>query len=223
VLFSGTPCQVGGLQAFLGTEYEQLIKVDLICYGVPSPRIWRKYLNGYEHKYGHITNVSFRDKTDGWNRYKCVITTMDGRGETPNVFMKGFFEDLFIRRSCYACRFRLLQRNSDLTIADYWGVEKYCPNLFDNKGTSIVFTHSVIGERALFELTDKLYLLPQLVDNAKKHNPCMDLKNPKSNKRNRFFWLSRFYSFDKVMLRIEKDSVCVRARRKVNKYLNLCS
>lgn len=223
VLFSGTPCQIGGLQAFLGKEYERLIKVDLICYGVPSPRVWRNYLNEYEHKYGHITNVSFRDKTDGWNRYKCVITTMDGKGETPNVFVKGFFEDLFIRRSCYACRFRLLQRNSDLTIADYWGVEKYCPNMFDNKGTSIVFTHSIIGEKVLFELTDKLCLLPQSVNNAREYNPCMDLKNPKSVKRKRFFELSRLYSFDKVMLRIEKDSFCVRVRRKVTKYLNLCS
>ena len=222
VLFSGTPCQLGGLRIFLGKEYERLIQVDVICYGVPSPKVWRGYLNEYIQKHGQISNVTFRDKTNGWNHFKCVITTSDDKEEKENGFMKGFFGNYYLRTSCYDCRFRGLHRNSDVTIADYWGVEEYCPKMFDNKGTSIVFTHSRLGDRLLFELEDKLSLLPQPIENAKEYNPCLDLKNPKSAKRNRFFWLSRFYSFDHVMLRIEKDSICNRALRKMAKWLKLC-
>lgn len=221
VLFSGTPCQLGGLRAFLGKEYEKLIQVDVICYGVPSPKIWRGYMKDYERKYGCVSHITFRDKTNGWNRFKCVITTKESEGEKENGFMKGFFANYYLRRSCYDCKFRLLHRNSDITIADYWGVDVYCKELFDNKGTSIVFTYSSKGDRVMAEL-EELFLLPQSIDNAKEYNPCLDLKNQKSTKRNRFYWLSRFYSFDNVMLRIEKDSFYVRARRKIIKWLNLC-
>lgn len=218
VLFSGTPCQLGGLRAFLGEEYERLIQVDLICYGVPSPKVWREYLKCYSKKNGKIVGVTFRDKHDGWNHYKCVVSTDKNIVESEkNLFIKGFFKDIYLRNSCYNCRFRSVNRNTDITIADYWGVEKHYPKMFDNKGTSIVFSHSGVGDRVLSEIIEDLCLAPQSIENAIEFNPCINRKNPNNDKRKRFFRLYKVYPLDRAIDRIDKDTMIVRAKRKMKK------
>ena len=126
-------------------------------------------------------------------------------------------KNVYLRKSCYDCQFRSFQRNSDITIADYWGVHELCPKMFDDKGTSIVFTHTAIGEAVLWELGDVIELLPQSKENAVKFNPSMDRENPKDLKRKRFFWVFRLTSFERALYVIDKDVFYIRGVRKVKK------
>lgn len=150
VLFVGTPCQIGGLHAYLGKDYENLIMVDFICHGVPSPGVWRKYLK-WKTRGDIVLDVNFRDKTNGWLRFQQVTTTTTTtirEGQMENAYFAGFLNNVFLRRSCYDCNFKQLHRKADLTIADCWGVEEFAPDMHDDKGTSVVFIHTQKGANA---------------------------------------------------------------------------
>ncbi len=223
VLFSGTPCQLGGLRSFLNKEYEKLIQVDLICHGVPSVAVWRSYLNEIK-KEGVITKVTFREKHDGWLNYKMVVEkdfeAVVFDSYMDNVFFRGFLKDVYLRRSCYNCQYRMYHRSTDITLADYWGVERLCPEMYDNKGTSMVLTHTSKGEMVLLELgKNEVETLPQSKDDVAKYNPCLDRENPKDLKRKRFFRVFRFTSFERASFVIDKDPFDKRILRKIKKTL----
>ncbi len=158
VLFTGTPCQIGGLKNFLGRDYENLIMQDIICHGVPSPMIWQKYLHYIKTTHGSDIDSDivpvFRDKSSGWHRYSIKICLKNGmeykQTLDKDLFMRAFIMSFSLRRSCYQCHFKSLKRESDLTLADFWGGEQQVPELCDNKGTSLVLIHSEKGA-ALFE------------------------------------------------------------------------
>ena len=208
VLFSGTPCQLAGLRAFLGKQYERLIQVDLICHGVPSTAVWRKYLHELSIG-GFITNVNFRDKKEGWIGNKIVIEkdgkTIVREKHMDDVFFRGFLKDVYLRRSCYNCQFRTYHRNSDITLGDYWGVDKYCPELFDNKGTSICFSHTEKGKCVLSKIADGLTIIQQSKEDATMQNPSMYKAIPDDSKRNLFFKRFDRTTFDRVASVIDMD------------------
>lgn len=149
VLFSGTPCQVGGLRAFLGKEYERLVLVDLVCHGVPSPAVWSQYID-YRSKIDALgaapTTINLRSKETGWLGYSVNFGYDSGahysvkRSEDP--FMRCFVGNLCLRPSCYDCQFKGISRASDFTLGDYWGVWSQLPDYNDGKGTSLVLLHS---------------------------------------------------------------------------------
>ena len=171
VLFSGSPCQIAGLKLYLRKEYDNLITVDFICHGVPSPKVWRKYLeeNYSQHKtkketvdsslngISTITGISFRDKTlTGWKKYNFIIqgkSTCNSNKNSilsstifyDNLYMQAFLQNLILRPSCYACPSKKGQSNSDITLADFWGVEKFLPSLNDDKGVSLLLANSEKG------------------------------------------------------------------------------
>lgn len=221
VLFSGTPCQLGGLRAYLGKHYDRLIQVDIICYGVPSPGVWRTYLQERIRRRGKITRISFRDKRDGWRHSRFVVSFERGDEEIDGLFMGGFSYKAYLRKSCYDCPFRHYHRNSDLTIADYWGVHELCQEMFDDKGTSIVFSHSSLGDVVLDAISDSIKMKAQTRNNAIEYNPFMVEKHTVTDKRVRFFRIYRLTSsFDKSSIVILKDSIQTRTRRKVRKCFN---
>ncbi len=152
VLFSGTPCQAAALKNYLGKEYDALLTVDIICHGVPSPGVWKEYLE-QEHEAKGICNISFRNKDLGWNDFSMRIDYSDGtyyrQLATADPFEKAFLANLTLRPSCYQCQYKTVDRVSDITIADYWGVETVHPELKEQQGVSLVLTHSKKGEEAL--------------------------------------------------------------------------
>ncbi len=158
VLFTGTPCQIKGLVHYLGRTYENLTTVDVVCHGVPSPMVWQRYLTTLRAGQGEITGISFRNKSlSGWRRYDFVAQSTGGGGVRQfygdNIYMRGFLHDLYLRPSCYACMAKGGRSQSDLTLGDYWGVERTCPDLDraldEDKGTSVVMIHSERGRRLL--------------------------------------------------------------------------
>lgn len=147
VLFSGTPCQIAGLKRFLRKEYENLICVDIICHGVPSPFIWQKYLEQYNST--ELSSISFRDKTNSWKRYEVVIRqgkkTLIREDIGKNIYMKLFLSDLCLRPSCSNCSSKSGKSKSDITIADFWGIQHLHPDFDDDKGCNLILIHSKKG------------------------------------------------------------------------------
>ena len=154
VLFCGCPCQVDALYSFLGGDHQNLYTIDLICHGVPSPKIWTEYA---EHVSGgeNIISADFRNKESGWSSYKLTIQTDDGvvyKGDrNKDLYLRAFLANTILRRSCYECVYTNMQRPGDLTIGDLWGVLRM-PEYNDKKGTSVVFVNTEKGA-GLFEKT----------------------------------------------------------------------
>ena len=161
VLFSGTACQIAGLKNYLGKEYDRLLTIDVLCHGVPSPKIWKLYLEDQERKYNSkITSIQFRDKKLGWKLYSIRIQFENGREYavpfTKDKFMNMFLANIDLRPACHDCRFKEFPRVSDMTIGDCWGIENYMPEMDDDKGTSLFMVHSPKGERILEAIREDL-------------------------------------------------------------------
>lgn len=154
VLFSGTPCQTAGLNSYIGKKLrENLVLVDIVCHGVPSPYIWRDYLAYIEKKYkSKVVKVDFRDKSRiGWSGHIESFVLSNGKKIESNIYTYLFYQHIIFRHSCGKCYFTNVRRPSDITIADFWGWEKINKDFNkDNKGVSLVLVNTNKG-RILFK------------------------------------------------------------------------
>lgn len=151
VYFSGTPCQVHALKCYLRKEYKNLFTQDIICHGVPSPLIFSKYVSEQEKKnQSKVTSVLFREKKYGWENYSTVIQFENGKTTRRiaklNPYMKLFYSNLSLRPSCFECPFKMQQRVSDITLADFWGVSGFLPKFSKDQGVNLVMVNSQKGE-----------------------------------------------------------------------------
>ena len=147
VLFSGFACQVEGLHSFLRKDYDNLVCIDLICMGIPSAEVWQIYLNSF-FKGEKILNVNFKEKSVGWNHFNLAITTDKQEFKQwgmINPYFKSMFYTYNMRRSCFVCPFKRIEREADITLADCWGASRLVPQIDDNKGLSSVIVHSEKG------------------------------------------------------------------------------
>ena len=201
VYFSGTPCQIGGLKAFLRKDYNNLICQDLICHGVPSPKAWKEYIAFREHVAGtSVKSVNFRDKRDGWQKYSVSIRFQNGQEYHEPLdndsYLKVFLNNIDLRPSCYHCPFKGLSRESDITLADFWGIEKIFPKLCDNKGVSLLLVHTEKGRSLLKETANSLFLKPFDCSIVSVLNPSVCQSAPLNKNRNNFFKYLRKKDFD---------------------------
>lgn len=168
VLFSGTPCQIAGLKSFLRKEYETLLTVDILCHGVPSPKVYRKYLNGLlQTRDEKVIKVNFRDKVRGWsptltNTTTTTTTTTYSYTQVDDTYMQLFLSNVSLRENCTDCKFCTTQREGDFTIADFWGIEKYDKNLNDGKGTSLILLNNN-NAKEIYKKIEKNFKLSQPV------------------------------------------------------------
>ena len=214
VLFSGTPCQIAGLKRFLRKEYDNLLTVDFICHGVPSPGVWREYLKeetarqcgGKNSVLSHpkdnlgdvrIENICFRNKRLGWKKYSFALTlsTTNGSGAkntvllseplSKNIFLRGFLADLYLRPSCHACPAKKFKSGSDVTIGDFWGVQNVMPEIDDDKGVSVMFVNR---ENLNFDLRlSVLNLRKTSYEDVVRFNSALVHSSELSENRNLFF------------------------------------
>lgn len=176
VLFTGTPCQAAALMRYLNRNYERLIVVDLICYGVPSPGIWKDYVNYLERVHrGKMTDFSFRDKRNRDNGHTCSYI-IGGKeyaiSHSQSIYFIIYFKNYMLRPSCHSCRFCMVNRKSDFTIGDFWGIENVRQEMDDGMGTSVVIAHSgkardiwneIKGELNWFQCSKEDLLQPRLL------------------------------------------------------------
>lgn len=157
VLFSGTQCQIAGLIHFLRKPYNNLLTVDFICHGVPSPLVWKRYLDDVLNVGNRtINDIQFRKKELGWKHFSFALEYNDNNKSllifspfSKDIFMRAFLSNLILRPSCYACPAKCGKSHSDITIADFWGIDSVNPGMDDDKGTSLVLVNSEKGTEAL--------------------------------------------------------------------------
>ena len=187
VLFTGTPCQCRAMKLYLEkksckggrgvADCQNILITDLVCYGVPSPGIWRKYLKEMERKYGgRLSGFSFRDKRKRDNGH--TVSFYAGKKEyahpmREDSFCRVYFRDYTIRPACYSCRFCTPERESDITLGDFWGIEKVRQDLNDGMGNSMMILHTEKAKRIWeevredadwFECTKEDLLQPRLTE-----------------------------------------------------------
>ncbi len=160
VLFSGTPCQVAGLKTLLHDrkiDDRDLLTCDLVCHGVPSPMVWKDYLELIRRKYHTgIAKACFRDKSFGWDTHCESFLLSNGRKIVRRDYTDLFYGHVMFRPSCHNCRYANTNRVGDLTLADFWGIEKNVPSMEDSDGVSLVLVNTQKGKDALEKAADQL-------------------------------------------------------------------
>ncbi len=202
VLFTGTPCQIGGLCSYLGKKYDNLITQDIICHGVPSPQIYEKYVDYREEKAkSKAQKINFRNKNYGWKTFSMYVQ-FENKVEYVETLKNDslfslFLKNVDLRPSCYKCSFKNINRQSDITLADFWGVQHVMPEMDDNKGTSLVIVNSEKGEKLFEQIkNDSVYKQADLSE-ALKYNTSMTKSVEPHKNREKFFAKIDSFDFEK--------------------------
>lgn len=247
VLFTGTPCQIAGLRHYLQKDYDNLLLTDLLCEGVPSPRVWKRYLNEEiallrEKKFSSphpvskndvfVEGISFRNKRLGWKKFSFSLTlsTIDGSGKKfsfaqyenrDSAYMQAMFRYLDLRPICYECPFKCCKSGSDITIADYWGINKLHPEMDDDKGTSMVYLNTEKG--CLNFPLDKVNFLETSYEEAFPYNNVVTSSKKHKNRDLFFYDLDKYDSVIKLLNKYtyskkEKAKMCLKRYISVRQY-----
>lgn len=211
VYFVGTPCQIAGLNSFLKKKYENLLTSDLICHGVPSGNLFKEQIKHFEKKKGEkIVDVKFRSKKRfGQGCDFQIITNIRG-GEffcaelVP--YFNGFWKNITLRESCYKCQYASLNREGDITLADFWLVKKCFPDVRTSKGTSLVFVNSIIGESILMKLANSgdIYMRKATIEQALLGQGQLKCPVPRPKERDGY---KRYDDFEKYCNGLLKTSL----------------
>lgn len=205
VLFSGTACQTSGLTGFLVKSYDNLILCDLVCHGVPSPKVWKDYKEYMQKKYhGKIEDAQFRCKDKfGWHEH-IESVQIKGRIHYTKCYRELFYSNQVLRPSCYNCIYTNLQRPSDFTLADYWGLKRE-EGFDDNKGVSLLFINSKKAERIFSFISDSLIIKPCVDKNFVHPN----LKSPteKPHDREKFWNDYSEKGFEYILLNYTENQI----------------
>lgn len=191
VLFVGTPCQVSGLKFFLRKDFDNLYCCDVVCHGVPSSALFRKYINELESSNGRIINgINFRNKKEGWENYHISINQGENNyyvNHNKDLYMNLFLSDICLRPSCYSCNFKLGNKYSDITLGDFWGINNYYPELNDEKGTSSIIINTNKGKYLFDKVEDKLVYKECNINDILSGNPSLKYSSERKDKRESFF------------------------------------
>ena len=192
VLFSGTPCQVAGIQAYLAAKRintENLLTVDLVCYGVPSPGVFRAWINCLERaNRSALAEMQYRRTDANWGKGKECYRFCNGKVLEGDYFNRWYFGNLIIRQSCEKCQFCNTDRPGDLTLGDFWGIENIMPDFFDDRGVSLVICNNRKARKALDREASQLDIRQCDINDAIASQPRLRNIAVKANKHRAAFW-----------------------------------
>lgn len=181
VLICGSPCQIAGFYNFLGKkEYDNLYTCDFICRGMNSPKIFKKYINSLEDKYNSkVKKIKFKNKINGWHNFSTKIDFENGKtyigGRYTDSYMVGYLKyNAFMRPACYDCKFKTLPKISDITLADFWGIENINSKLDNDCGTSMILLNSTKGEELFNNIKKQVEYCEIVSDKIFEENVCMN-------------------------------------------------
>lgn len=209
VLFSGTQCQIAGLHSFLRRKYDNLLTVEVVCHGVPSPKIWKEYLSALKIEKQKIRKILFKDKSSGWRGYSFSVIgenkkVLFSEKSEKNKFMIAFYQDLILRPSCYNCPAKGGKSNADITLADYWGIEHINKKFNDNIGISMVCCNSVKGLKTLNMLSKSLNIIVTDFNKSVLYNSSI-VKSTIMPVGRQKFWDDYFKDGINVLLSLESN------------------
>ena len=245
VMFTGTPCQIAGLKNYLRKDYDNLLTLDVVCHGVPSPKVWRMYLNEITCKGGkntvlphpidkkaEINSIDFRSKSIGWKKFSFALTlskaTANGEKNsvllssifTEDPYINMFISNLSLQPSCYNCPSKAGKSGSDITIADFWGIEKVLPEFDDDKGISLILSYTGKGIYWLKDLNCEYIKVDY--QNAQKNNPYISNSATKPINRNFFFHrLKHKKNFQSIWEDCSSNALNKRIRRFLYRKFNI--
>ena len=222
VLVCGSPCQMAALRAFLHKDYENLIIADYICRGINSPKVWRKYLDSFEERYGSkVVYCKAKSKEYGWRNLTQKVILANGKHyyETKDQsnFTKGYLHTgVYCRPSCYDCKFKGYPRIADITLADFWGIEKVNKSLEKNLGTSLVMINSKKGEAYFEDVKKRINYVQVPFDTIEAGNRSLNLSvdPPKVNREEFFNDLDKMSFLQIAEKYISSKKVCKKAQIK---------
>ena len=184
--------------------------------------VWNKYKNEISNG-RKITNINFRDKTYGWKDYSFRMNFEDGTSYfekgTENKYIRGFIGDIYLRNSCYQCKFKTLHRQSDLTLADFWGIENINKNMYDGKGTSFLIINSEIGNQILQRIKEQIEVKEADLEESIKYNMSAVRASYRNTRREYFFRNINRFKFNKLVEKTLKGSIYSRLKNKVYLYM----
>lgn len=226
VLFCGTPCQVSGLQKYLGRVYENLYCCDFICRGVISPKVYRKFLQDMKPDSSvAVQKVHFKNKDYGWNRFSTKLTFQDGtvyqKDRDADYYMRGYLKhNLYLRPSCHRCAFKTLPRVSDISLGDFWGIGKYDPALDNEMGTSVVLVNSEKGRVLLGWAAEALVLSRRRMEEVTAGNSCLLNSAPEGEYRTYFFENMDRYQFGALIEKIDRMSAHIKTTDRMLQWMH---
>lgn len=224
ILFTGTPCQAAAVRKAFPNK-DNLYIVDIICHGVPSPEVWKKYVEFIEKKYKKkLTFFSFRNKSlSGWRKYSAKLTFDDKTEILHNDYTGSFIElfryDVCLRPSCTECIFTSMNRQGDITIGDFWGIENTIPEISDNKGISAVMINTEKGKRLFEQIKDKINVYPTTQKDIAKKQPNLSVSSSYSNKASSFKQDLNNMPFEKILKKYTRVGLKRRIIDTIKKFL----
>ncbi len=212
VLFTGTPCQIAGLKNVLKKDYDNLLLVDIVCHGVPSKLLWDKYKTFIINKHkSNLNFFSFRNKKKGWLNYNLFGVFNNGKVYSVNhdkdLFMNLYLSNNCLRKSCYTCQFKNTNSQADITLGDFWGINKVKSELFDNKGTSLMIVNTIKGENVVSKL-EGCDIQELQYEDCIKYNPSVIYASKKGEKRDAFYKILKSLTFNRVVKKYGRKKDC---------------
>ena len=212
ILFVGTPCQVAGVKAIVNNK--NLLCVDVVCHGVPSPKLFKKYINELECKNNDkIINYNFRDKSTGWDTYSNTASFKNNNItelSKDNKYMKLFLSDVALRESCYNCNFKVGNKYSDITLGDFWGVQNYYPEMYNKKGVSAIIINTELGKEVFNSIKNIIEYKSCKLDEIIAGNPSLKVSGKKPKNREQFFLELDSKSIDYLCSKYKKKNSLIR-------------
>lgn len=227
VLFCGTPCQAAGLRNFLRKDYPNIICCDFICHGVPSPLMYKKYLEWIEGKYGKVSHINFRHKKKGWYDSIRMITFINGKtkilkGKDDAYWVPFNNRNCNLQYSCYNCHFLGFPRKADITIADFWGIGKSIPfGHIDEieKGVSLLIGSTDKGVSLINQSKDKMECFERTIEEAINHNQASVGSSKLPQSRRKFYQDLEQLSFDEMQRKYMVPDVKTRLVKLFREYM----
>lgn len=214
LLFVGMGCQADGFRKFAEIKgiRERVYIADIVCHGSPSPKLWREYAQSLQKKKGKITYLSFKDKRNGWKSPTAIVNA--GQTEVPiKDYVQVFYSQCALRPSCYECPYATIARKTDLTIGDFWNIDKTIPDFYDPVGNSLFLIHTDKGKE-LFE-----NIKPNLVYRLSDVKECwqynLEASTPVSPRRNEFWRDYQRKGIDYIMKKYGTVSMITRVKNKL--------
>ncbi len=193
VLFSGTPCQVAAVKSFVGINAENLITVEVICHGVPSQKVYESYLNYLKNKYkSDIKSITFRSKKYNWENYATSIEFSNRKkyqkiNSVESKYMRGFLLNIYLRKSCGNCKFKIDNTSADITLGDFWRIDRWHKDMYKKDGVSLVVVNSQNGKELFDKIKETIEFSEVNYETAIKCNRVLNNSNPTNPTREAFF------------------------------------
>ena len=224
-LFIGTGCQADGFRTFMELQEkkspgltENLYTADIICHGVPSQKMWREYIHALEAAHHAVTErISFKDKRNGWFS-PSAIAVMGGKEVSMDSYVRTFNAHCMLRESCHSCPYATTRRRVDLTIGDYWGVKKYHPELMDERGLSLVLTHTPKGKKLLDMAVPQMEVHAITLEESLQ--PRLQYPTAQAEYRDQFWQDYQNHGMSYVIHRYGEDSFAKRVRGKLSRMIH---